>query len=102
MGRRSAALAVDRMYRIVAPSDGVAATAASHAPQSKIVKGYLAFIQGLGSPLRTDPDPCCSVGTHPLLTQSSPCSPGYSPSSPRCFFIAPWCPRIARPAHPET
>jgi hypothetical protein len=67
-----AALAVDRVYRIVARFDGVAATAVSHAPQGKITKGYLAFIQGLGSPLGTDPDPYCSVGTHLLLTHSSP------------------------------
>jgi hypothetical protein len=59
-GGYRAALAVDQVYRIVARSDGVAATAASHAPQSKIVKGYLAFIH------------CSACSSGNLSTTSSP------------------------------
>jgi hypothetical protein len=39
------ALAVDRVHRIVALSNGEGTTSANHAPKSKVAKGYLAFIQ---------------------------------------------------------
>jgi hypothetical protein len=56
--------------------------------KSKIVKGYLAFIQGLlvAQSALTHYSPHSSPGTH---SGAHPAHPGYSPSSPRCFFLAP-------------